>query len=141
MLDPETETRPTEWEYRAEGRAHIVYTYSGHSTTYIDRVLRLRKPTCPPSEMEGVQDTWRTHLLPRLLPPELLVPTEIVMVRSEWVNELFQRTETSRPDFRRAETGPLALKSGDKLNGSIMDEITAHAEGSTTSLSLEIKVN
>ncbi|ODO10002.1 hypothetical protein I350_02226 [Cryptococcus amylolentus CBS 6273] len=138
---PSLDTAPEDWPYTAEGGAHIVFSYGGPSSpAYDGKVLRLRKPDCPPpsSDHQTLQNKWRYELLPRLLPRELLAESREVIVEAGWFRELLILADKVRPDSRKQGVvlADMVETSG---NGLLMDDATAVVKEGLESLAVEIK--
>lgn len=132
------ETLVSEWSFKAEGGAHIIFVYHGTSPTYNGQILRVRKVAHNNDEANRVNDEWRSNLLPRLLPSEVLVEKQEVNLDLEWATQLLQSVEGERASERtsihvRFSASPLAW---------LMPDLTAvpMSTGTGTVLAIEIKV-
>lgn len=133
---------PNDWEYRAEGRAHLIFKYIGPSPIYRHRVLRVRKPNVPADDADQVGAHWRDTLLPRLVPAEFLLTAQPVNLKLGWTEKLFEAADAKRPEARRKETGSLVDALSGKVWAALMDDTTAvPADGADKILTIEVKVS
>ena len=140
QLDLSQHTKPSDWVYRAEGKAHLVFTYIGDHALYVDRVLRLRKPTSPGDTHEEAGRIWKEELLPKLIPERLLLLSKNVDLPLLWVKELLETAEQIRPKARKEQSGSLVAALSSDVRGAIMDDSTAMDRSAQANLAIEIKV-
>ncbi|EIW73448.1 hypothetical protein TREMEDRAFT_24841, partial [Tremella mesenterica DSM 1558] len=93
------ETTVTEWEYRGEGKAHIIFGYVGLNTFYRGKAIRIKKQLN--EKEEEVEKVWKKELR-RLIDPQYLLREKKVVVRREWVKDVLKRAE-GRSEKRKAE--------------------------------------
>lgn len=141
IFNPVGDTSASDWVYRAEGRAHLIFTYTGSAPTYFRRILRIRKPTFPADVEEEAGVVWKEELLPQLLPPELLLTSHKVELEKAWAEMLLEAAEKVRPAGRKVESGSLVDALKGNVTGSIMDDTTAVGTGAETIFAIEIKVS
>mgnify|MGYP002718871459 CR=1 FL=1 len=135
------DTAPSEWRYRTEGGAHLIFTYAGSSPSLSGRVLRIRKPTSPMDAHEAAGILWKEKLLPKLISSSLLLGSKAVDLDTEWVKTLLGEAEKARPESRRQGAKSLNDAVTGPVKASIMDDTTAVGNSDTeTILSIEIKV-
>ncbi|KAK1925792.1 inositol-pentakisphosphate 2-kinase, partial [Papiliotrema laurentii] len=133
-------TAPSDWRYRTEGGAHLIFTYAGSSPSFSGRVLRIRKPTSPMDAHEAAGILWKEKLLPKLISSSLLLGSKAVDLDTEWVKTLLGEAEGARPRSRRQGAGSLSDAITGPVKASIMDDTTAVGNSDTeTILSIEIK--
>ncbi|WVN90605.1 uncharacterized protein L203_105846 [Cryptococcus depauperatus CBS 7841] len=134
--DPATETVSSDWLYIAEGGAHIVFSYRGNNPNYVNKALRVRKPTADNYSLD-LQRKWR-DILPTLLPAELLVSCEEVTLDQLWLKDLLEKAEEKRPAKRKEGTAMAELVYV-KECGLLMEDITSYDDDEVTTLTIEIK--
>ena len=131
-------TETSDWVYKAEGKAHIVFGYRGLVSAFIGRVLRIRKSEAL-AAYEETQVTWREVLLPQIVPKGLLVEGIQVTLRLDWLRNLLRQAESARPGWRLAEASEQGVVS---TRAYLLEDLTCAAGLSPdqTVVSVEIKV-
>ncbi|GAA93721.1 uncharacterized protein L969DRAFT_52621 [Mixia osmundae IAM 14324] len=91
--------QPDQWRYVNEGRANIVFAYSGNESAYLNKVIRISKNGGPSGD-----DTAFRALLRRLVPAEHQTqPPTRLTVNTSSLLKLLASTEHLRPQQRRDE--------------------------------------
>ena len=131
-------TASSDWVYKAEGKAHIVFGYRGKVSAFTCRVLRIRKSGAV-AVCEQTQVMWKNVLLPQIIPERLLVEGSPVDLRLDWLQNLLRQAESARPEWRLAE----ASEQGDASTMACLLQDLTCATGCSPGqvvLSVEIKV-
>ena len=133
------DTAPSDWVYKAEGGAHLIFGYRGVVPVYVGRVLRITKTAGTDTD---AQSEWRDRLLPLLVPSNLLVRSEEVTLGSDWLRRLLVNTESHRPESRKPLTELEDTPSGRHIKACVMEDLTTNTgPGQETVLAVEIKVS
>ena len=140
--DVSGETAVSDWVYKAEGGAHIVFSYLGSSSAYRGKVLRVRKSSLR-TEREVVEAEWRDVLLRRIFPYQLLPNLKEVKVEGEWLHQLFCATAAARPKARRLQGPLLSSETFKSRKAYLVEDIAPPSQtpGIETVLGVEIKVS
>lgn len=129
---------PSDWRYKLEGSAHIVFEYRGTLSAYTGHVLRVSKISNPEGR-DAVESEWREVLVPRLIPSKLLAAMTEVVLAETWTSKLMAESESARPRSRKME----ARSSGSwapATKAYLMEDFTYSHSTESTVLSIEIKV-
>jgi hypothetical protein len=151
-------TSPSDWKFAAEGGANIVFKYHGSNSVYYGRVLRvpkfqlasLVKPdngshhfTSSPlrAAKADLQTVWREEILPRLVPPELLLDVHEQVLDAQWADEVLRLSESLRPETRKdVAVLDVSKETNGTVKGILMEDMAGQGMEGETVLSVEIKV-
>ncbi|WVW84830.1 hypothetical protein I302_106865 [Kwoniella bestiolae CBS 10118] len=141
---PSVDSLASQWQYVGEGAEHIVFSHRGTMSEYNGMVLRLRKsqflgnsPTDP--EYRQTLNEWIFRLLPRLVPPELLIQTQEVNLSEGWVRDLFTQADPTRPEERKMSGDLKSLVVGEAKGVIMEDTTTNEKKDGIVNLAFEIK--
>jgi hypothetical protein len=135
--DPSAETAASDWSYIGEGGAHILFAYHGPVASWNKRVLRIRKRKANPDDAaQQALSTWRSELLPQLLPTTDLLLPQKVHVEGSWLRQVVDAAKGERSEARIAENALEEL--GDV---SVMGNAIGPSSTGTRTLAMEIKVS
>jgi hypothetical protein len=138
------QTLPTDWQYKAEGGAHLIYTYVGGSSEFKGKVLRVRKTSAVKHDTDttnALRTEWRENGLARVMPSEFLLQSEEVFLRSEWVAELLKLADGHRPAVRKVKDIDVSTL-GTVVRAYLMEDLMGSSSDSgETSFCIEIKVS
>ncbi|KAJ9119122.1 hypothetical protein QFC22_003613 [Naganishia vaughanmartiniae] len=140
-----------EWQYLAEGGAHLVFAYHGSSLSLLNKVIRVRKDRLAGSsttetQQETLFDAARGHLsrhiIPSLVPHEILPADDRVTVSGKWIRSVLSGSVDLRPTSRLS-TGsdypiPVTMSThDDDVEVSLVENLL----GGEGDLAVEIKVS
>jgi hypothetical protein len=137
-MDPSAETAASDWSYIGEGGAHVLFAYHGTVASWKTRVLRIRKRKANPEDAtQQALSTWRSELLPRILPTADLLLQQKVHVEGLWLRQVVHAAKGERSEGRIAENALEELGDVSVMGNAIG---SASTTGSRT-LAMEIKVS
>ncbi|KNZ46056.1 hypothetical protein VP01_75g3 [Puccinia sorghi] len=136
------ETDPTaDWQYIAEGAANLILAYNpqGKRTEALNgKCLRLSKRTQGTTTTHNEISSYRFHsqVLSQIIHQELLLTFQPVSLNQEWLKELANHFQATRPASKRclSQIDPTAT------HAIIMDNLACQPDGDNQQmLSIEIK--
>lgn len=140
-----------EWEYLAEGGAHLVFAYRGSSSFFRNKVIRVRKDRLDGPSTQKQQETLfdvardhlSRHIIPALVPYEILPSDDRVTVSIDWIRSLLHDSVDRRPASRlSARSEDSLLESTDTLDNAFIEvSLVENLLGGVGDLAVEIKVS
>ncbi|KAJ9097425.1 hypothetical protein QFC19_006795 [Naganishia cerealis] len=139
-----------DWEYLAEGGAHLVFAYRGPSPFLKSKVMRVRKDRLSGAPEVQQQDTsydvardYLSHrIMPSLVPPDILPTEGRFTVNKKWIQKLLDSSNDARPASRLSSSNVPPVKSNSNtLNNDVIEvSLVENLLGGESDLAVEIKV-